>query len=283
MKKICISTETTVDIPVELQKQYDIKVIPFTVLLGDRVGIDGEITPTDIFEYVDDTGVLPKTSAVNEFQYDEFFTSLLEEYEEIVHISLSHNLSSAYQNALLAAEKFNGKVKVFDSLSLSTGIALQVIYASELRDEGKSSEEIISSLEKRRGHAQASFVLNTLSYLHKGGRCSAMSNIIGTLFRIKPQIIVTPEGKMVPGKKYMGRGTPVVRKYVEDTLEQFPNIDKKHVFLTHSHATEDMVNAAIEVLKEHGVENIHITLAQATISSHCGPKCLGVLYYNDKK
>lgn len=282
MKKICISTETTVDIPLELQEKYDIKVIAFSVLLGDRLGKDGEITPPDIFEYVDETGVLPKTSAVNEFQYDEFFEKLLKSYDEVIHISLSHELSSSCQNAFNSAEKFNGRVKVFDSLSLSTGIALQVIYAAELRDEGKSSEEIIKELERRRGSVQASFVLNTLSYLHKGGRCSALSSIIGTLLRLKPQIIVTNEGKMVPGKKYMGRGTSVVRKYAEDTLELFPAMDKKHVFITHSHATEDMVNAVVEVLKEHGIENIHITIAQATISSHCGPKCLGVLYYNDK-
>lgn len=277
--KIAISTESTLDIPKELQKEYGINVIPFNVILGDKMGIDGEITPEDIFAYVDETGILPKTSAINEFQYDKYFTNLLKDYDAVIHISLSSGISSTYANAVKASSILKS-VYVIDSKSLSSGIALEAIYARKLVDKGLSPEEIVEKVEARVPFVQASFVINSLNYLYKGGRCSGLAKFAAALFRIKPQIIVK-DGLMAPQKKYHGRGDKCVEQYCEDTLEEFNNPDLSVAFVTHSHATEDMVEIAHDYLKKRGFKKIYDTVAQATITSHCGPKTLGILYIND--
>ena len=277
--KIAISTESTLDLPKELQKEYDISVVPFTVILGDKSGYDGDITAEEIFEYVDQTGVLPKTSAVNEFQYDKHFTKLLKDHDAVIHISLSSGISSACENAKKAASILKN-VYVIDSQSLSTGIALLAIYARKLASQGLEPAEIVEKVEKRVPHVQASFVINSLNYLYKGGRCSGLARISAALFRIKPQIIVA-DGKMSPQKKYHGKGEKCVENYCDDTLEEFNNPDLSIAFVTHSHATPEMVEVAKEKLKKRGFKKIYETLAQATITSHCGPKTLGILFIND--
>ena len=277
--KIAISTESTLDLPKELQKEFDINIIPFTVILGDKSGYDGEITPEEIFAYVDETGILPKTAAVNEFQYDKYFTSLLRNHDAVIHISLSSGISSACENAKKVASIMKN-VYVIDSQSLSTGIALQAIYARKLANQGLSPEEIVEKVEKRTPFVQASFVINSLNYLYKGGRCSGIAKFAAALFRIKPQIIVK-DGKMMPQKKYHGKGEKCVEQYCQDTLEEFNNPDLSIAFVTHSHATPEMVQVAQEALKKRGFKKIYETVAQATITSHCGPKTLGILYIND--
>ena len=277
--KIAISTESTLDIPKELQKEFDIDVIPFTVILGDKSGYDGEITPEEIFDYVDKTGILPKTAAVNEFQYDKYFTSLLRNHDAVIHISLSSGISSSCENAKKVASIIKN-VYVIDSQSLSTGIALQAIYARKLADQGLSPEKIVEKVEARTPYVQASFVINSLNYLYKGGRCSGLAKFAAALFRIKPQIIVK-DGKMSPQKKYHGKGEKCVEQYCRDTLEEFNNPDLSIAFVTHSHATPEMVAVAREALKKRGFKKIYETVAQATITSHCGPKTLGILYIND--
>lgn len=277
--KIAISTESTLDLPKELQKQYGINTIPFTVILGDKSGYDGEITPEEIFAYVDETGILPKTAAVNEFQFDKYFTSLLRTHDAVIHISLSSGISSACENAIKAASLLKN-VYVVDSQSLSSGIALIAIYARKLADKGLAPEEIVEKLQKRIPYVQASFVINSLNYLYKGGRCSGVAKFAAALFRIKPQIIVK-DGKMSPQKKYHGKCEKCVQEYCEDTLEQFNNPDLSIAFVTHSHATDEMRQIAYEALKKRGFKLIYDTVAQATITSHCGPKTLGILYIND--
>ncbi len=277
--KIAISAESTIDLPKELLKEYDIQTVPFTVLLGEKMGIDGDITPEEIFAYVDKTGILPKTSAVNEFQFEEHFNKLLQDHDAVIHFSLSSEISSACENAKKVAKKLKN-VYVIDSRTLSTGIALEAIYASKLAKEGLDAEEIVKKVEARIPHVQASFVVNTLSYLYKGGRCSSIARFASALFRIKPQIVVN-NGKMEAKKKYHGRNTQVVEQYCKDTLEQFNNPDKSLIFITHSHATPDMVEAAKKIVQEQGFKNIIVTVAAATITSHCGPKTLGILYIND--
>lgn len=277
--KIAISTESTLDLPKELQEKYDISVIPFTVILGDKSGFDGDITPEETFEYVDETGVLPKTAAVNEFQFDKYFKKLLKSYDAIIHISLSSGISSACQNAVIAANELKN-VYVIDSQSLSTGISLLAIYARQLADKGLQPEEIVEKVTARVPFVQASFVINSLNYLYKGGRCSGLARFSAALFRIKPQIIVK-DGKMAPYKKYTGRNEKAVASYCSDTLDEFNNPDLSIAFVTHSHATPEMVEIAKEALKKRGFKLIYETVAQATITSHCGPKTLGILYIND--
>ena len=277
--KICISAESTIDLPKEVLDEFGIKTVPFTITLGEKMGLDGVTTPEEIFEYVDKTGVLPKTSAVNYAQYNEFFSGLLKEYDEVIHFSLSSDLSVAYQNAVTAAEEL-GHVHVIDSKSLSTGIALLAIYASKLVKDGLKVDEVIEKVSERIPNDQASFVLATVEYLFKGGRCSSLARLGALLFRIRPQIIVA-NGKMGPGKRYNGKQLACVEQYCADTLEQFNNPDLEIGFVTHSGATPDMVDAAVKAMKDRGFKRVIVTTAGATISSHCGPKCLGILYIND--
>ena len=215
--KICISAESTIDLPREILDEFEIKTVPFTITLGDKNGLDGVTTPEEIFDYVDRTGVLPKTSAVNVGQFEEYFKSLLKDYDEVIHFSLSSELSSAYQNACLVAKEL-GHVHVVDSRSLSTGIALLAIYASKLVKQNVSAEEIVKKVSERIPHDQASFVLATVDYLHKGGRCSTLTRKLATFLRFRPQIIVK-DGKMGPGKKYIGKQLNCVVSYCKDTLE----------------------------------------------------------------
>ena len=277
--KIRISAESTIDLSKELLEKYNISVIPFPVILGDVSKPDGEVTPTEIFEYVDKTGVLPRTSAINEFQYGEYFKEILKDYDAVIHFALSSGISSACNNAMTAAKEIKG-VYVVDSQSLSTGIALEAIYAAQLAEQGLKPEEIVVKVEKRIPYNQTSFVLATVDYLHKGGRCSSLAKLGAMLFRIRPQIIMA-NGKMNPGKKYMGKQLGCVESYAKDTLDEFNNPDKSLVFITHSMATPEMVEICRKELEARGFNNILETTAGATISSHCGPKCIGILFFND--
>ena len=278
--KIAISVESTVDLSKELIKQYNIEVIPFTVLLGENAYLDGDVTPQDIFDFVAKEKVLPRTSAINDFQYREYFGGLLAKgYEAIIHISLSSEISSSYSHAEAASHKFDN-VYIIDSRSLSTGIALQAIYACKLRDKGLDPKTIVEKVKTRTPYVQASFVIQTLEYLHKGGRCSGLLRFGATILRIKPQIIVS-DGKMAPAKKYIGRKSQVVAQYCKDTLEQFATPDLSVGFVTHTQATPEMVAVAIDALKERGFKTIYETTAGATITSHCGPQTLGILFIND--
>lgn len=280
--KIAICSDSTCDLSQELINQYNIKIIRLTVVLGDESGLDGkDITPEKIFEYGDTHKDLPHTCAVNEYQYDEFFTNILNEgYDALIFIGLSSALSSSFRNAQNAASNFKN-IYVVDSLSLSTGIGLQVIYAAKLAQKGLSPEEIVKKVENRRKYVQASFFVDTIDYLYKGGRCSMLSMLGATLLRIKPQIVVTNEGKMIPGSKYFGRKTQVAIKYVEETLDRFNNPDKSLIFITHTHANQEVVDIVRETLKSRGITETTETFAGATITSHCGKGTLGVLYYND--
>ena len=279
MKKIALSCESTVDLPEELIKQYDLHVVPFTVILGNEEKYDGVITPKQIIEYVNQTNILPKTSAVNQYQYEEHFAKLLNEYDSVIHITLSSEISSAFNNALAVSKRMKN-VYVFDSRSLSTGIALQLIYARKLIDKGLAELDILDELAKRRKSVQASFVLCRLDYLYKGGRCNALSYLSATLLKIRPQIIVT-NGKMQPKKKYMGKYDKCIVKYVDDTLNEFNTPDLSEVFITSTTATKEQIEAVREKLIARGFKNIHVTFAGATITSHCGENTLGILYIND--
>ena len=278
--KIAISAESTIDLQKEQLDEFGIHTVPFTVLLGADPKLDGVITPNDIFDYVDKTGVLPRTSAINEMQYEEYFKSLLEKgYDAVIHFALSSGITSSCGHAISAANNLKN-VYVVDSKSLSTGIALEAIYASTLAKKGLSPEEIVKKVEERIPYNQTSFVLATVDYLHKGGRCSGLAKLGAMLFRIRPQIIMT-DGKMVPGKKYMGKQLSCVEGYAKDTLDQFNNPDKSLVFVTHSMATPEMVEICKKECEARGFKRIIETTAGATISSHCGPKCIGILYFND--
>ena len=276
--KIAITAESTIDLPKELLSKYEIKTLPFTVILGDKDYKDGEITSSDIFKFVEENNILPKTSAINEAQYTEFFESVLKEYDAVVHFCLSSQISSAYNNAKLASNNLKN-VYVVDTKSLSTGIALLAIYGRELTESGKSAEEVYNLCQERTKTVQASFVVKKLDYLHKGGRCSSIALLGANLLSIRPEIVLC-DGKMISAKKYLGKMEKVIEKYCKDVINENPNPDRKYAFVTYTTATEDMINIAKSTLKEAGFETIYETTAGATITSHCGENTLGILFLN---
>ena len=276
--KIVISAESTIDLPKELLDKYNIKTTPFTINLGDELIEDHFGVSKEIFEFVDKSKKLPKTSAVSPDQFKTHFENLKKDYDAIVHVSLSSLISSAYNNACMVAKEMEN-VYVVDSKSLSTGIALLAIKGKDLIDEGKDAKEIFETLQALTPKVEASFVLERLNYLHKGGRCSALALLGANILKIKPQIILSV-GRMIVGKKYMGNMTKVVDKYIDDLLNNNPNPILEHVFITHSSPMPEAEKILTEKLENRGFKYIHNTLAGGTISSHCGPNCIGVLFLN---
>lgn len=277
--KIAISTESTNDLTQGLIAKNDIKVIPFQITLGDNAFKDGEVPVEELFDMVDETGVLPKTTALNEFEYTEYFESLLKDYDAVVHICLSSGLSSSCGNAYAAANNLKN-VYIVDSKNLSTGIGLLVLYAKELANQGVDPAEIQAKVQERTKSVQASFIVERLDYLYKGGRCSALARFGANLFNIRPRIVVK-DGKMGSDKKYRGPMGKVIAKYCEEVLEEFNNPDLDKVFITYTTATPEMLNAAETVCKNAGFKNIFHAFAGGTIASHCGANTLGILYFND--
>lgn len=274
--KIAISAESTIDLPKEILGKYNITTVPFTILLGEETVLDGEVPTETIFDYVDEHKVLPKTSAINEFQYEEYFANILKDADAVIHYTLSSDMSCAYTNAVKASKKFKN-VYIVDSRSLSTGIALLAIKASKMANEGKSVEEIVKQTTKDTELVQASFVINKLDYLKKGGRCSSLALLGANLLKIRPQIVVR-NGKMISGKKYRGDFNIVVKNYCADTLKEFSSYDNSLAFVTYTTASAEAVNYADEALKNAGFKEIYHTRAGGTIASHCGPNTLGILF-----
>lgn len=277
--RIAITAESTVDLTEEIKKDYDIKTVPFTILLGEQTYKDGEISPEKIFEFVKDTKKLPKTSAVNEYQYDEFFLEILKNYDAIIHFTLSSEMSSAYNNAVASASKLKN-VFVVDSRSLSTGIALLAIKARTMVEDGFSPEQIVSNCEKLTEKVQASFVINSLDFLYKGGRCNALQRFGANLLKLKPCITVK-DGKMGVCKNYRGKWTECLKLYYHDILSSYKNIDKEQVFITYTTAPSEIVDYLKECLVLDGFKKIFVTTAGGTVTSHCGENTLGVLFISN--
>ncbi len=277
--KIAISVESTNDLTTKMLVDNDIKVIAYNIVLGDREFKDGEVSTEDMFKYVDENGVLPKTNAINEYTYTEYFEELKKTYDAVVHICLSSGITSSCGNAFKAAENLEN-VYAVDSMSLSTGIGLLALYARELANAGEDAESIAKKVQERAYKLQVSFVVERLDYLHKGGRCSSIALLGANLLKIRPRIVVK-EGKMLSDKKYRGNMGSVIAKYCSETLAEFNTPDLDKAFITYTTATPEMVDAAKKALTEAGFKNIYETKAGGTIASHCGANTLGILYFND--
>ena len=280
--KIAITADSVIDLTPQLINEYDIKIIPLNILLGDVDYKDNQVTSSQIFDFVAKTGKLPKTSASSETDYEDAFKQILTDYDKIIHFSLSSEMSVTHLNAVKASKNFGDNVEVIDSRSLSTGVGLQTIYARELTKTETDIKVIADKVRQRSNSVQASFVIEELDYLHKGGRCSSVALLAGKLLKIRPQIIVK-DGKMGSYRKYRGPMVKCIKQYCKDTLEEFCNFDKSVGFVTYSSATQEMIDVAKNALIEAGFEKIYETQAGGTISSHCGPNTLGILYYNDKQ
>ncbi|MBO7508235.1 MAG: DegV family protein [Clostridia bacterium] len=283
--KIKITVDSTADLTPELCEKYNITVMPLCVNLGEDVYLDGvDITPDMIYNYVAKNKKLPKTSAVNSEKYREEFSKIFAEgYDAIIHFNLSSEMSVTHQNAKMLTEDFKN-LYVIDSQTLSTATALQALYASELAQEEKySAEEIVEKVEARKQFAQASFVLDKLEYLYRGGRCNAIVLFGANLLKIKPSIEVH-EGKMGVGKKYFGKFENCVEKYVKDILAKYPNPDTKRIFVTHTKIDSKIVDSVKDYLKQNTkFEEIIETTAGSTITSHCGSDTIGILFFTDGK
>lgn len=281
--KIAITCDSVCDLSQEQIKENNITILPLEINLGDNSYLDGiNITPQMIFDYVAKNKQLPKTSAVNEYQYTEFFENKLKECDGIVHFTISSLMSSCYNNAVNASKKFKN-VCVINSKNLSTGVGLLVLYACKLRDSGEELANIVKKVEERTPYVQASFVVERLDYLYKGGRCSALQLLGANLLKIRPSILVI-DGKMDVHKKYRGKMKDVIAEYVKDTLKEFNNYDDSVCFITYSSATDEMIESARKTLTENAnFKTVYITTAGATITSHCGENTLGILFFNDGK
>ncbi len=279
MSKVKVTSDSISDLG-RLFEERGIARLPIPILLGDREGPDGVITPDDIYAYFDQTKTTPKTSAITPEAYYEFFKEQTADGSEVVHFTISSEMSSCYRNACKAADECGG-VYVVDSRNLSTGAGLLVLYADDLAKEGMSGAEIKRLVEARRSAVQASFVVDTMTFLYKGGRCSGIAAFVAGVLKIKPSITVS-DGKMVVGKKYMGSIDKAIVKYVSDTLARYDRPDLKYVFVTHTSARPEVVETVKrEILAVHPDANIIETIAGATVTSHCGKGTLGILYFND--
>ncbi len=277
--KIRITSDSTCDLN-HLVEERGIGILPLQVTLDDKSYYDGvNITPTDIFKFVKETGILPKTSAPSIGDYEDFFKAELESgYDCLIHFNISAKSSGSHNMAKQAAESFGGKVRVIDSKALSTGQGLLVLKAADLRDEGKSADEIEEEILALRAKVNTSFVPDSLDYLHKGGRVSGMVKTVAAMFKIHP-LIYMEDGQLVPGKKYRGKPEFYLKQYVEDLKNQYPEYDKTRCFITHSTADEELVQVARDKVKERfQFDEVVETVAGSIITSHCGRNTLGVLF-----
>ena len=280
--KVKIISDSTCDLSPELIERYDIAITPLSVHCGDQVGHDGvEITPETIYDYVDASGQLPRTSAVNVFDYVREFRSWHQQGYSVVHFCISSDFSSSYQNACMAAADV-GDVYVVDSRNLSTGQGLLVLHGAELAAAGHTAEEIQRACTDLAPRVEASFVIDRLDYLYKGGRCSALSAFGGNLLKLKPYIEVK-DGKMGVAKKYRGKYAKCLANYVKDRLDGRDDLDDGILFITHTGVSDECHEAVMEAVSTYGhFHKAYETLAGCTVSCHCGPGTLGVLFVRKK-
>lgn len=280
-KDIAITTDSTCDLPQELIEENEITVIPLTILLGDSVYRDGvDIKPDDIYAYVDKTGVLPKTSAVTPAEYYEVFKKLVDEGKKVVHIGFSSGLSSSFQNAIVASSELDD-VYCVDSKTLCTAQGLLVLKACDFRAKGLDAKKIADKVTKLVPKVSATFVLDGLEYLHKGGRCSTVARFGANVLGIKPSIAVDNQtGKLEVAKKYRGKIDIVYKQYITDRMNEIKRIEPDRVVIAESGGVSLKTLAFAKGVIEGKDKFNQVIVADAgcTISSHCGPKTFAIFY-----
>ena len=278
---IKIISDSTCDLSQELIKKYNIGILPLHIHLGEEEYQDGvTITPDEIYTWSDANNTTPKTSAASMGEAIDAFQPYLEKGDEVICFSISSSMSANYKVMCLAAEDLEdeGKVHVIDSANLSTGIGLLVIEAATMAQEGKTAEEIVAKIEELKPLVSASFVVDTLTYLHRGGRCSSVAALAGGVLQLHPKIVVE-NGAMDAKKKYRGKMNMVIKSYVKDLEEDLQNAKKDRVFITHSGCSDEILNEIYSYIEALNLfDEILITRAGGVISSHCGPGTLGVLF-----
>ena len=282
-QRIILSADSTCDLDEELKERYHVKYFPLHINLNGKDYLDNvTITPEEIYREYYDHKVLPKTAAVNVQEYIEHFRPWVEDGYEVIHVNLGHALSSSYQNCCLAAQEL-GHVHVVDSCNLSTGTGLTVVAAGKLIEKGLDAETIAENLRAGTSRRHASFILDTLTFLSAGGRCSSVTAFGANMLKLKPCIQVdNRDGSMAVGKKYRGSLDKVLVKYVKDELARYPDVNTDLLFITHSGIPQDYIDLVKKTVEDTiTFKEIHITKASCTISCHCGPNTLGILFETD--
>lgn len=280
--KIKITSDSTCDLSQELLEKHNVGISPLHVSLGQDDFLDGvSIVPQDIYNYYNEHKKLPKSGACSVVEFEEFFQNQLDQgYDAIVHFNISADMSASHNNAVLASQKFQN-VHVIDSRNLSTGTGLLVLYACDLVNDGVDVNEIVEKVTSRVDSVRASFIINTLEYLHKGGRCTSLVYYAANLMGLKP-IIDVKSGKMEVASKCIGKYNRCVKKYGDWVKAQCTAPDRKRCFVTHTQMDEELVQEVIAQVKSWNIfDEILETTAGCTITTHCGPNTIGILYIND--
>ena len=276
--QIQLSTDSTCDLG-QYGEERNVRIMPLCVILGGESYLDGvNIAPQDIFNYVEKTGQLPKTSTPSISDYEEFFQTGVDAGNTVIHVNISSKSSSAYSYAVEAAKKFGDKVYVIDSHALSSGQGLVVMKASDLIAQGASAKEVVEQVNAIRPKVNTSFIPDRLDYLFKGGRCSRMQMYGANLLKIHP-LIEMNDGQLVAEKKYRGNMEKCINNYIEDLAEKYPVYDNTRCFITHSTADAELVEfAKRKVAETFDFKDVFETVAGSVITGHCGRNTLGVLF-----
>ena len=277
-KHIIVSSDSTCDLSRELIERYNIRILPMGVTLGNDIYRDGiDIAPDDLYDYVAKTGQLPKTSAINMAEDADFFEELTKDGSAVIHFTISSSMSATYNNARMAAEDFED-VYVVDAKNLSTGSGLLVLAAAEMAQKGMEAREIVEKVSAMADYVDASFVVDNLEYLAKGGRCSAVAAFGANLLQLKPCISVK-NGAMGVSKKYRGKFEKVLPTYVAEKLANGDDINLDRIFVTHAGCDPLLVESIAELVRNTlPFKEVLVTRAGCTVSSHCGANTLGVLF-----
>lgn len=273
---IKITATSTCDLPPELLERYQITMVPLYVSFGGNTYKDGlDASPEDIFRHVEGGGQLPTTAAVNIADYQKLFAELSPKYDSVLHITIGSEFSCCYQNALVAAKEFPN-VYVVDSKNLTVGQGFLAVEAAEAAQRGDSVEDILTMLERMAGQVDTTFVVDKLDYLAKGGRCSSVVALGANLLKLKPCIVLA-DGKMTVGKKYRGAFEKVLSDYVLDQLAG-KNVNQDRIFVVHTRCSPEVPEAVCDMVRQFGFREVVTAVAGCTISCHCGPNTLGVIF-----
>lgn len=281
--KILLSADSTCDLTKEMMEKYHVKLIPLHIILGEKSYDDSvDITPDEIYKNFEATGTLPKTAAVSVQEYLDIFSPYIQDGYSVIHINLGSAISSSYQNCVYASKQLKN-IYPIDSCNLSTGTGHLVIEAAEMIKKGMTAAEIANTLKDLTKKCHSSFVVDKLNYLRAGGRCSTLAMLGANLLQLKPCIEVNnQDGSMTVGKKYRGKLDSVLKEYVNEKLDFYHNIKKDRIFITHAGMNEMYVQLVKQELeKRNYFKEIYITRASCTISSHCGPGTLGILFMTE--
>jgi DegV family protein with EDD domain len=278
MSNVKIFTDSTSDLTPEILNNLDISVVPLYVNFDEHSFIDGvNITTKELYEKIEEEGKLPKTAASSPANFHNAFKPFIDEGKDIVFIGLSSELSSHLQNASIAAGEFpEGRVHIVDSLNLSSAIGLLVMKAADFAAKGMSAGEVAERTRQLVPKVKTAFVIDTLDYLHKGGRCSAIQSFVGGMLKVRP-IVKVVDGKMILGQKLMGKREKALNTMLTNVIKDKDNIDTDRVMVTHS-ISDDADYLKAELSKNINAKEIIVTQAGCVISSHCGPNTIGILY-----